>query len=692
MLVGIALAASLSYGLRSQSLASASFTPEQATAGRQTYTKNCASCHGEHLSDGAFAPPLTGHQFKNTWAGKPLTDLMQKLRTMPPAAPLEPDQYVDVLAFLLQRNQVAHGTKPLPSDMVALGSLMFLGAADSGSGISAGVALPPRPVPANPLDHFTPVTDAMLVDPPPGDWLTWRRAASAQGFSPLKDISKTNVANLREVWSWSLPPGPNEVTPLAHDGVLFVGGWGDKVQALDGATGDLLWQYSRWLPKGVRPGLKKALALGGSKVFVPTSDAHLVALDVKTGRVLWDTPIADPKDHEINGGPLVAKGKVIVGTRGEAKGGNVIAGLDAETGKVAWRFITVAHTGQPGGDTWNGMPDEQRTGGGIWTPGSYDPTLNLVFFGPSPTYDTAPLRNRITNNDAEYTNATIALNPDTGKLVWFFQHRANDQWDLDWAFERTIVDLPVNGAAKRMIVTGGKEAIFDVVEADSGKYVYSMDLGLQNIVTKIDPKTGAKTIDPSRVPGDGQTHFICPFTVGGKNWLPSAYNPGSKLLFIPLFESCADYVPVGPGERGVLSTGIQLQLRPRPDSDGKYGRLEAINLETRKIAWVARQYSPRTSGVLATASGVLFAGSLDRVFAAYDDATGKELWRTRLNDVPSNAAITYTAGGRQFVAVVVGAGGHQTNIVAPMVPDIRNPPDHGAAVRVFALPSSADRP
>src|SRR5262249_21750945 len=162
--------------------------------------------------------------------------------------------------------------------------------------------------------------------------------------------------------------------------------------------------------------------------------------------------------------------------------------------------------------------------------------------------------------------------------------------------------------------------------------------------TAIDPKTGAKTIDQSRVPGSGKTTFVCPNTIGGKNWLPSAYNPQTTLLFVPLFEACVDYVPVVPGERGLLSTGVRLAMRPRPDSDGNYGRLEAINLGTRKVVWVARQYAPRTSGVLATAGGVVFAGSLDRVFAAYDDATGKELWRARLNDMPSNAPITYTAG------------------------------------------------
>src|SRR5262249_7371233 len=157
---------------------------------------------------------------------------------------------------------------------------------------------------------------------------------------------------------------------------------------------------------------------------------------------------------------------------------------------------------------------------------------------------------------------------------------------------------------------------------------------LQNFVLAIDPKTGAKKIDETKIPGDGQTKFVCPATIGGKNWLPSSYNPSTKLLFIPLFEGCVDYIPVPPGERGFITTNVRFAFRPGPDADGNSGRLEAITLDTRKVAWPQRQSAPRTTGVLATAGGVVFAGSLDRVFAAYDDATGRELWRARLNDIP----------------------------------------------------------
>lgn len=688
----LAVGARMSRPLEAQLLQGASYTLAQAADGKRTYGERCASCHGANLDDGEFAPPLKGEAFQTSWGGKSADLLLEKLTTMPPAAAgsVSNDQRVLLLAYLLQANQVAAGARPLPADPAALQAMVFAGASGSGSGVTPGQALPPPLAKTNPLDAITPVTEAMLAAPAPGDWLTWRRAYDAHGFSPLTQITKANVGTLRTAWSWSLPPGPNEVTPLAHDGVLFVHSFGDKVQALDGATGDLLWQYSRWLPKDTAPGLKRAIAIWHDRLLVPTSDSHVVALDVRTGRVLWDSPVGDSPAYGLTGGPIVVKGNVIIGTTGRAPGGNLIVALNADTGKETWRFHTIPKPGEPGGDSWNGLPMEKRSGGSVWLPPSYDPALDLIYFGPAPTYDTAPLRTRAAgeaSNDALYTNATVALRPETGKLVWFYSHLPNDQWDLDWAFERHVVRVSSNGTTKTLVVTSGKTAIFDALEADSGKYVYSMDLGLQNIVTAINPRTGVKTIDPQKVPGDGTAKFVCPNTIGGKNWLPSSYNPATKVLFVPLFEACGEYVPVAPGERGLLSTGVRHTVRPRPDSDGKYGRLQAINLETREVVWLARQRSPRSSGVLATAGGVVFAGSLDRVFAAYDDATGAELWRVRLNDLPSSAPISYTANGKQYVAAVVGGGGHHAANIAPLAPEIRNPPDRGASVWVFELPS-----
>jgi alcohol dehydrogenase (cytochrome c) len=253
--------------------------------------------------------------------------------------------------------------------------------------------------------------------------------------------------------------------------------------------------------------------------------------------------------------------------------------------------------------------------------------------------------------------------------------------------------MPVNGDLKSVVVTAGKQMIFDIVQAETGKYVSSLDLGreagLQNVVTGINPKTGAKTVDESLVPGDGQTKTVCPHVDGGRDWMPTSYDAAAKMLFIPWVEACMDLVPVAQGERGSLSTGVRWTVRPGPGSDGKYGRLQAVNLETNKTVWVERQRAPVSSGVLATAGGLVFVGGLDRMFSAYDTRTGERLWKIRLNDVPASVPISYSVNGREYVATVVGPGGSQSNAYTMLVPEMKSPPDHGATLWVFEVPTKA---
>ena len=672
-----------------------SFTEEQAETGRAAYAERCASCHGDHRDDGEVAPPLKGVNFRERWrAESPETLFLLTSDTMPQDQPgaLDDVTYAALVAYIYQENGTAPRGEVLPDDPDVLAAISPpRWSCGGGGGLAPGAALPPYPMARNPLTSLSPVTDAMLENVAPQDWLLWRRTYDAYGFSPLDAINRSNVDDLRVAWSWSLPTGPNESTPIVHDGVLFIYGYGDEVQALDAATGDLLWQYSRRLPRGTAPSVKRGMSLYGERLYVPTSDAHIVALDARTGRVVWDKPVVDREEgYRMTGGTLVARGKVMVGTTGRAGGGNYIVALDAETGEVAWRFATIAQPGEPFGNSWNALPVEERNGGSVWIPGSYDPVNNLAFFAPGNTYDTGPLRDLVSQpgvtNDALYLDSTLALNPDTGELVWHFQHQANGQWDLDWAFERQIIQLPVNGELKRLVVTTGKQAIFDLLEADTGKYVSSIDLGLQNLVTAIDPVTGAKTTDPTLLPGDGETKMVCPHVSGGRGWMPTSYDARSKVVYVPIVEACMDLVPVPDGERGSLSSGVRWTVRPRPESDGNYGRLEAVNLETGETTWIARQRAPQTTGTLVTAGGLVFAGALDRRVAAYDANTGDQLWQTRLNEVPSSAPISYAAGGKQYIALIVGSGGYQSGSYNVMVPEIRNPPDRGAALWVFELP------
>src|SRR5579872_1767374 len=545
------------------------FTSAQAVAGKAAYERNCANCHGARIDDGNSAPPLRGMAFLGKYGGKPAADLFTDVSTkMPKGNPgsLGGAEYAQILAYVLQQNGFATGRKEFASDAAALAAVTIpavvpagRGGAGGGGGVSPGVTLPPAPKKANPLDRITPVTDALLQNPPAGEWLTWRRGFDYQAFSPLKQITKSNVNNLRVAWAWTLYPGANEATPLVHDGVMFLHSPGDKLEALDAATGDLLWQYARILPPGVNASNKRMISLYGNKVYMGTSDIHVVALDVKTGRVAWAQPLTEERGFTLTGGPLAAKGKIMIGTGGRVGGKNYIVALDAETGKLAWRFNTIAQPGEPGGDTWNDHTAEERNGGSVWIAGSYDSALNLAFFGVAQTYDTALLAKPVRPGvklDGLYTDCTLAINPDTGKLVWYYQHLPNDQWDLDWVFERYVVRMPVNGAVRPVIVTAGKQATYDILDAETGKWIYSKDLGLQNIVSSIDPVTGKKTINPQTLPGDGQSHMVCPHVDGAKSWLPGSYNPNTKMMYVPLVEACMDLAPVTGGGRTLLSTGV----------------------------------------------------------------------------------------------------------------------------------------
>jgi len=551
------------------------------------------------------------------------------------------------------------------------------------------------------LNNIAPVTDDMLRHPSDGDWLTWRRTYDSLGYSPLHQIDANNVGNLREAWAWTLPTGRNEIAPLVHDGIIFIKS-ANTIQALNGRTGDLLWQYVRPLPASLHGGssaIVRNLAIYQDILYAPTADGHIVALNVKTGAPLWDQQVLGPKEiahHlELDGGPIVAKGKVMMGASGcnTYPGGCFIVGLDAHSGKETWRFHTIARPGQPGGDSWNGAPVEQRFGASVWTSGSYDPDLNLVYFGIGQTYDTGTLleahSENSDSNDGLYTDSTVALDPDTGKLVWYYQHMNRDVWDLDWAFEQSLITLPIDGKPANLVVTGGKLMVFDAVDRASGKYEFSKDLGLQSLVRAIDPKTGKKIINPALEPEANVNKHFCPHSGGGRNWPATSYDPETKILYVPLYESCQDFtwVPRDSAKTAEGGSDMHFVLHPRPDSDGKMGRIEAINLQTKKVVWAYRQRAAISSSMLTTAGGLVFAGSRDRRFRAFNAATGKILWQNTLNASLSSTPVTYSIGGEQYVAIVAGNGGP---VAWPqLTPEIPNPVG-GTTLWVFKLPAAGN--
>ncbi len=615
---------------------------------------------------------------------------------------LSGETYTHILAYILQFNGLAPGAA-LATDKPAFDNLIIPTILSSENGERPPTAsVMENSSQSELLDNLSAVTDEMLDNPSPDDWLIWRRTYDSMGFSPLEQINKQNVADLKLAWRAPLRAGENMPSPLIHQGVMFFHTYPDTVLAMDATNGKVLWRH-QYTPQS-RSSKKMGIALYGDKVLVPTSDLHLLALNVRTGELLWDHDIAteSPKTeyYQLRSAPLVAGNNVIQGVMSfRVPKGSFIVAVDIDTGVESWRFNTVARPGEPGGNTWNDLPLDERNGGSVWVTGSYDADLNLVYFGAAPTYDTLPLMHPVdregVNNDALFTNATIALNPESGELIWYYQHLANDQWDLDWAFERQILNLPVHGEIRKVVLTVGKMAIVEAVDAATGEYLFSIDLGLQNVVAAIDPVTGAKTISPDAVPSLTETHLICPTAVGARSWPPTSYNPQTKILYLPLTEGC---MAGGPdGSKGLLTSGVGLTMRPHPDSsDGNMGRLQAVNLARRQLAWSHRQPTPLVSATLATGGGVVFFGDLDPSLKAFDDTTGELLWQAELDDIPGSNLITYRVNGRQYVAVVVGQPNNVARDWSAIYRrfaelkglSIEDSPGGGAAIWVFALDDS----
>ena len=675
-----------------QSQQVASYTLAQAAAGEAAYQQQCVACHGDNLEGFELAPSLSGDFFTRRWGGKAVAELAAELRRMPPEQVdgLDDRVYSNILAYLLQQNGAEAGDNPLPSEVAAMNEILIPAQAirrqrsprQRLAYLSNGPILP-----NSRLNDLRPVSNEMLLNPPADDWLVWRRTHANLGHSPLDQINKGNVSDLRMAWNWALPPGANMMTPLVHDGVLFAYSAGDIVQAIDASSGDLLWSFQRELDSDKPLNSKKGVAIYQDKIIVPTSDIHLLALEARSGKLVWDHKIdtGDEQDHWMKAAPMVVNGKAIIGLTGQLAiaGGNFIVAIDLETGAEAWRFYTVARPNEPGGNSWNGMPVMERTGGSVWVPGSYDPELNLVYFGPAPTYDTDALRVPLAlpgiTTDALYTNSTIALDADTGELVWHFQHVRNDQLDHDWAFERQIISLPVNGQMRKAVVTGGKEAIFEALDAATGEYLFSIDMDMQNVFSEIDPRNGDKTPYPDAIPEPGQVlqglslDGICPKALGARNMQSTSYNPNTGILYIPLQDTCIE-----------RSTGQRWQKYPNSDEEGLWGLVKAVNLETREEVWTRRQVAPPASGHLTTDSGLLFRGTVDRWFQAIDQDSGEVLWQQRLDNSPSSYPITYRVDGKQYVAVATNSGSYHANGME-RIAGITNPPS-GASLWVFALP------
>ena len=531
-----------------------------------------------------------------------------------------------------------------------------------------------------------PVTDALLADPPPESWLNWRRTRDGWGHSPLDQITRDNVGQLRMVWSWAMEPGSQQTTPLVHDGVMFLASPGNVVQALDAATGDLLWEHRREFATARGRGRpNRNISIYEDKIILNTADANIVALDARTGAVVWEAEVADAdKGYSYTGGSLVARGKVISGMAGCMRfwdDGCFITAHDADTGRELWRTSTVARPGEPGGDTWGDLPMLFRGGGDSWITGTYDDQLGLTFWGVAQAKPWAQVSRR-TDGDALYTSSTLALDPDTGEMRWYYQHLPGESHDMDEVFERVLVDVD----GRPSVFTMGKLGILWQLDRATGQFIKATDLGYQNIVD-IDPTNGRMSFRPGMTPQLDVELEFCPSHSGFKSWRAMSYDPATEAFYIPLTLNCqrSIYSDVEWREGGGGNGMVFRENFLHPDSDGNLGEFVAMHVSG-EILWSHRKRTPYISAALSTAGGLVFVGTFDRQAYAYDTATGAQLWETRLPTSVQGFPITYAVDGTQYVALPTGTGGGSwTTIPLQLTPEKRRP-NSGNGLFVFALP------
>jgi PQQ-dependent dehydrogenase (methanol/ethanol family) len=567
------------------------------------------------------------------------------------------------------------------------------------------LGLRPVPLAAQTQPAFTPVTDAMLQAPAPEDWLMWRRTLDGWGYSPLDQITRDNVADLRMVWTRAMNPGNQQGTPLAYDGVLYMPNPGDVIQALDAVTGDLIWEHRRDLPDDLGEHMgglvttKRTIAIHGRLILDTTGDDFLMALDAVTGEMTWETEILD---YQVNpalqtAGPIVANGKVISGRSCRATAtadACVITAHDAVTGAELWRRRTIPGPGEPGDETWGGVPFGDRKHVGTWMVPSYDPELNLIYIGTSVTSPAPKFMLGGAEHAHLYHNSTLALDASTGEIVWYYQH-LNDHWDLDHPYERLLIDTAVapdpaavswinprlTPGEERRVMTGipGKTGVVYTLDRETGEFLWATPTVAQNVINDIDGATGEVTENAEVIfSALGQELLVCPSWAGGKDWEAGAYSPLTHTMYFPLRNACQRLLSTADAGNAYALAARHI-LAPGTD---QLGTVRAIAVDTGETAWLYEQRAA-TMSLVATGGELLFGGDTNGRFRAFDQRTGDMLWEVNLGSPVSGYPITFAVGDVQYVAVSTGTAAN-AGINLRMTPELR--PSQGNNLFVFALP------
>ena len=547
------------------------------------------------------------------------------------------------------------------------------------------------------LPPYMSVTDARLRNQDNDSWLLYRGSYDSHGYSALDQIDTDNVASLKPVWSFStgLREG-HQAPPIVNNGYMYVSTPQNHVLALNAVTGDLLWRYVRYLPDDLQQfhPTNRGVALYGDLAYLATVDAVLVALDALTGEVVWEVDVEDYYNgYYMTMAPLIVDGVVMVGVSGGELGiRGFVAAFDAETGEELWKTYTIPAPGEPGSESW--PEDTWKTGGvPVWITGSYDPDLNLTYWG---TGNGGPWMGDTRPGDNLYSTSVIALDPKTGELKNHHQYHWNDSWDWDEVSAPLLIDYEREGKIVKGLVHPGRNGYLWFLErsaeqitfVDANPYVY------QDVFTSIDAITGRPEYDMSKKPGTGYEASFCPSLWGGKDWPPAAFDPNSRLLFIPANENvCSTMV----GEEIEYSPGRAYMGRGTSDDGGFFvrdgadhiGELQAWNVDTGERAWTTTFESHNWGPILATAGDLVFMGGTnDRKFRAFDSTSGEVLWEYPTNSGVIGVPVTFTADGKQYVAVQSGWGvdaeREQNLINMTRGSDTYVP--QGGVVWVFALP------
>lgn len=512
------------------------------------------------------------------------------------------------------------------------------------------------------LSDYSLVTDERLQNPEPRNWLMYRGTYDGWGYSPLDEINTRNVSRLEPVWTLStgVTEG-HQAPPIVNNGVMYISTPLNQVLAVDARTGNVIWLYRRQLPFDLQlmHPTNRGVALYGDKVYMATSDTQVVALDAATGDVVWEHAAED-----YNGGyymtlaPLAAHGKIMVGVSGGERGirGFVVA-LDAETGDEVWKTYTIPGPGEFGNDTWPG--DSWQTGGApVWVTGSFDPELNLTYWG---TGNPGPWIGDARPGDNLYANSLIALDADTGELKGYHQYHWNGSWDWDEVSAPLLIDVERDGRTFPGLVHPGRNGYLWLLErhADRISFVDAKPFVYQNVFVRIDAETGRPEYDQEHKPGIGKRARFCPSLWGGKDWPPAAYNPDTGLVYIPANENLCTAMAgeVIEYRRGQGFTGLSDSEFFIADDADHIGELQAWNMSTGEEVWTHEFDLHNWGPVLTTGGGLVFAGGTsDRYFRAFDARTGDVLWQQRTNSGITGVPSSYEVDGVQYIAVQSGYG------------------------------------